>query len=183
MRFEQANIYEQVFASWLREHRIRFVDVDQSKRFCPEQEGIKNFDFLIRPDSEDPILVEVKGRTCRSSTLAGLKGLDGWVPFEDVQSLSYWQRCFQEKTPGVRAVFVFVFTLEQIDIETDGQAVYDFDGGRYLSLAVSLEHYRACMKPRSSRWQTVTVSAEDFRRYAVPIRDIFCPGRYRDKKR
>jgi hypothetical protein len=170
---EEANIYERVVACWLQENHIPFVDVDQSKRFCPDQQGVKNFDFLIRPESASPVLVEVKGRTCRSESLAGLKGLDGWVTFEDVQALAYWQGCFQMKKPAARAVFVFVFALEQIDIETDGQAVYDFGGGRYLLLAVTLQDYRACMKPRSPRWQTVTVAAGDFRKHAVPVRDVF----------
>ena len=67
---------------------------------------------------------------------------------------------------------MFVFRLEQIDVETDGKCVYDFGGGRYLLLAVPLGCYRECMKPRSGKWQTVTVSAADFRKYAVPVEDI-----------
>lgn len=173
MRSEQVNIYEQVFACWLAENHIPFVDVDQTKRFCPEKPGVKNFDFLIRPESDNPLLVEVKGRTCRCDSLAGLKGLDGWVTFEDVQALAYWQGCFQLEKPAAAAVFVFVFALEQIDIETDGQAVYDFGDGRYLLLAVGLQDYRNSMKPRSPRWRTVTVGADDFRNYAVPVRDVF----------
>ena len=172
MQSEQPNIYEQVFACWLTENHIPFVDVDQSKRFSHPQQDIKNFDVLIRPDSDSPLLVEVKGRTFHGSSLAGLKALDGWVTFEDVQSLSYWRDCFQSQKPDTQAIFVFVFCLEQIDIETDGHPVYDFDNRRFLLLAVPLEHYRACMKQRSPRWQTVTVSAEDFRQYAVPIKEI-----------
>ncbi|MBL7214676.1 MAG: HYExAFE family protein [Phycisphaerae bacterium] len=171
MQSEQPNIYEQVFACWLQENHIPFVDVDQTKRFGVERQDVKNFDFLIRPDSQNPLLVEVKGRTFHSGSLAGLKALDGWVTFEDVEALVYWRGCFQSQKPQAEAVFVFVFALEQIDVETDGQAVYDFGDRRFLLLAMPLAHYRACMKPRSPKWQTVTVPAEDFRRYAVPIEE------------
>ena len=172
MQFEQANIYEQVFACWLVENHIPFVGVDQTKRFNCQCEDIKNFDFLLHPDSANPILTEVKGRTFHGSSLVGLKGLDGWVTFEDAQALSYWLGCFQKEKPEAKAVFVFVFRLEQIDVETDGRCVYDFGDQRFLLLAVPLGWYRACMKPRSPKWQTVSVPAEDFRRYAVPVRDI-----------
>ena len=169
MQFEQSNVYEEVFACWLRERHINFVDVNQSKRFSIEQQGVKNFDFLLRPRSKRPLLAEVKGRTFHGRSLAGLKGLDGWVTLEDVESLTYWQQRFQQDKPEAKGVFVFVFAVEQIDVETDGQPVYDFDGRRFLLLAVPLEHYHACMKQRSPKWQTVTLSAENFRRYAIPV--------------
>lgn len=181
MQPENANIYELVFASWLRENHIRFVDVNQSKRFSLHQGDVKNFDFLIRPRSRVPLLAEVKGRTFHGRSLAGLKGLDGWVTLEDVEALAYWQTQFQKEKPAAAAIFVFVFGLEQIDIETDGQAIYDFDNKRFLMLAVPLEPYRACMKPRSPKWQTVTMPAEDFRKYAVPVHDVFLPQRATEK--
>ena len=172
MQFEQGKIYEQVFACWLAEYHIEFIEVDQSKRFNCQQEDIKNFDFLVHPDSANPLLVEVKGRTFHGMSLAGLKGLDGWATFEDVESLGFWLGVFQKEKPSAKAVFVFVFRLEQIDVETDGLCVYDFDGKRFLLLAVPLEAYRACMKPRSPKWQTVTLAAEDFREYAVPVEQM-----------
>lgn len=172
MQSEQGNIYEQVFACWLAENHIPFIEVNQTKRFSHYRQDIKNFDFSVRPDSATPLLVEVKGRTFHGASLAGLKGLDGWVTFEDVGALSYWLGCFQEKKPGAKAVFVFVFRLKQIDVETDGWCVYDYGGERFLLLVVPLGRYRACMKPRSPKWQTVMVGAEDFRRYAVPIEEI-----------
>lgn len=172
MRSEQPNIYEQVFACWLGENHIPYTEIDQTKRFSVEHQNVKNFDFLVRPRSPHPVLVEVKGRTFHGSSLAGLKGLDGWATLEDVEALSYWQSCFRQEKPETEAVFVFVFALEQIDVETDGQAVYDFAGGRFLLLAVPLGAYRDGMKARSPKWQTVTLSAEGFRRYAVPVKEI-----------
>lgn len=173
MQSEQANMYEQAFTAWLTEHHVPFIIIDQSKRFSLADEGVKNFDFLVFPDSDCPVLVEMKGRTFHGSTLAGLKGLDGWVPFEDIQALTHWQGVFEREKGDCEAVFVFAFVFEQIDVETDGHAVYDFDGRRYLLLATSLDDYKAAMKPRSEKWQTVTVSAADFRQITVPVTESF----------
>lgn len=172
MQPEQANVYEQAFECWLTEQGVPFISIDQSKRFAALEDGVKNFDFLLFPDSDCPVLVELKGRTFHGSTLAGLKGLDGWVPFEDVEALGHWQAVFEAEKGDCRAVFVFVFAFEQIDVETDGRAVYDFGDRRFLMLAVGLDSYRELMKPRSGRWQTVSVGADDFRQIVVPVETI-----------
>lgn len=175
MPSEQANLYELAFTSWLTEKRVPFIIIDQSKRFATIDEGVKNFDFLLFPDSDCPVLVEMKGRTFHGATLKGLTGLDGWVPFEDVQALAHWQDVFRREKGDCAAVFVFAFVFEQIDVETDGRPVYDFDDRRFLLLATPLEKYKAAMKPRSEKWQTVTVSAADFRRIAAPVKEIIEP--------
>ena len=100
MQTEQANLYEQAFEGFLTENKIPFIWVDQSKRpeFC--EPSIKNFDFLLYPDSESPVLIELKGRTFKGDSLAGLKGLDGWATFEDVQALSQWLAQFRRDFPA-----------------------------------------------------------------------------------
>jgi hypothetical protein len=173
MQSEQSNLYEQAFESFLTENKIPFVWVDQSKR--PEffDAGVKNFDFLLYPDSQCPVLVELKGRTFKGDSLAGLKGLDGWATFEDVQALSQWLTGFGSDFPAAQAFFVFVFRFAKIDVETDGWDVYDYSGQQYLFLAIPLEKYAAAMKIRSPKWQTVTLPAEDFRQAARPVKDAF----------
>jgi len=166
---EPVNLYEQVFESRLREHKIVFESVVQTQRVEAGAGRVKNFDFLLHPRGDAPVLVELKGRTFHGASLAGLKGLDAWVTFEDVQALSYWLDVYRRQKPATRAVFVFVFRMEQVDIESDGQVLYEFAGERYLMLSAALTDYRRGMKPRSTRWQTVTVSAEDFRRIARPF--------------
>jgi hypothetical protein len=173
MHSESINLYEQVFESWLRENHIPFVCIDQTHRFEQGHGDIKNFDFLLRPDSPHPILVELKGRTFHGISLAGLKGLDGWATFEDVQALTQWLSRFYKDVPAAQAFFVFAFRFANIDVETDGWGVYDYSGRRYLFLAIPLEKYAAAMKLRSPKWQTVTLPAEDFRQAAVPLNEIF----------
>ncbi|MHC5118969.1 MAG: HYExAFE family protein [Planctomycetota bacterium] len=183
MQTEQTYPYEQAFESFLSENKTPFIWVDQSKR--PEffQSSVKNFDFLLHPDSQSPILVELKGRTFKGDSLAGLKGLDGWATFEDVQALSQWLQRFRSDYSDARAYFVFAFRFENIDVETDGHDVYDYLGQRYLFLAIPLEKYAAAKKVRSPKWQTVTLPAEDFRRWALPIADVLLPQRTQRFKR
>lgn len=161
---EPVNLYEQVFESALRERKIAFESVVQTQRVEAGGGSVKNFDFLLRPQSDAPVLVELKGRTFHGGSLAGLKGLDAWVTFEDVQALSYWLDVYSQEKPAARAAFVFVFRMEQVDIETDGQVLYEYAGERYLVLSAALEDYRRVMRRRSRKWQTVTLAAEDFRR-------------------
>ena len=159
MKTELPNRYELAFESWLKENHIPYICIDQTRRFQGPSDAIKNFDFLIRPDSNMPVLTELKGRTFEGTTLAGLKRLDGWVTFEDVRSLSYWLDKFRQDTPQAQAFFVFAFRFKQIDIETDGMEVYDWAGERFLFLAILLKKYMDCMKIRSPKWRTVVLPA------------------------
>lgn len=172
MRTETVNLYEQVFESWLREQKIAFQSVVQTQRIETPAASIKNFDFLLWPDSPAPVLVELKGRTFHGSSLVALRGLDSWVTFEDVEALAYWRDRYVQATPQTRAVFVFVYQCVQVDIETDGWPVYDFGPRRFILLFAPLDDYRRRMKCRSPKWQTVMLPADDFRRVAKPIDEL-----------
>jgi hypothetical protein len=172
MRSEAINLYEQVFERWLREQKIAYQSVVQTQRVETPAESVKNFDFLLRPGSPAPILVELKGRTFHGSSLAGLKGLDSWVTFEDVEALSYWLEAFRPAAPQAGAVFVFLFRLEQMDTESDGLEFYEFEDMRFVMFFVPLERYRSGMKQRSPKWQTVMLPPEEFRRSALPISEL-----------
>ena len=172
MQADQTNEYEQAFASFLTENKIPFVWVDQSTRPQFQDATVKNFDFLLYPDSQCPVLVELKGRTFKGDSLAGLKGLDGWATFEDVQALSQWLARLCSDYPASQAFFVFAFRFANIDVETDGRAIYDYAGRQYLFLAIPLEKYAAAMKIRSPKWQTVTLPADDFRQAVVSLNEI-----------
>ena len=171
MQADQTNLYEQAFECFLTENKLPFIWIDQSKR--PEfQDGpVKNFDFLLYPESDSPLLVELKGRTFKGNSLSGLKGLDAWTTFEDIQSLQHWHTVFAQEKPQSRAVFVFAFQFANIDVETDGLPVYDWADKRFLFLVIGLDKYARAMKVRSPKWQTVTLPAEDFRRWAKPINE------------
>ena len=95
-----------------------------------------------------------------------LAGFECWVTIEDIEGLTKWQRIFGE---GHRAVFVFIYKIENVDVDFDGRDYFDFDANRYLFFCIKLNDYRKFIKCRSPKWQTVTLPAEKFRECAVSI--------------
>ncbi len=160
------NHYERAFESWLLDNRIPYVRADEHKRAPFRHSDIKSFDFLVEASAGRRIIAEVKGRTFKGASLAKMAGFECWVTSEDVEGLSKWQ---QVLGAGHQAVFVFVYKIENIDVDFDGMDVLDFDDSRYIFFCVKLEDYRRFMKRRSPKWQTVTLPADKFRTCAVHI--------------
>lgn len=162
------NDYEAAFEAWLTERRIPYRPVPQGRRRAPEDPN-KRFDYLLRPDGSIPLLAEVKGRTFKGNSLVGRRGLDGWTTQQDLRALKQWQEVFARHYPSCRTVFVFVFHIQQPDVDSDGLEIFLLDGRRYVFFAVEVELYRMFAKQRSPRWKTVTLKMDDFRRCAIPL--------------
>lgn len=162
------NDYERAFEGWLGEQKVRWARVDQTHRCVLNEAPAKTFDYLIYPKPDGRVLVELKGRLFRGASLAGRRGLQCWVFAEDVAAMGQWQRRFARESPDTQAVFVFAYRIEKMAVEYDGLDVYDDDGRRYVFLAIRHEDYRRCLKRRSPRWKTVTLSASDFRTLCFP---------------
>ena len=158
--------YEQVFENWLVENRVQYMVVDQQKRRIFARSRIKSFDFLLYPADSAPVIAEVKGRKFKGKSIAALARLECWVTMEDVRGLIRWEQVFAD---GFEAVFIFAYEFENVDVETDGREVYDFQNSRYMFYAVRLDYYREFMKVRSPKWQTVTLPADKFRQCAVQM--------------
>ncbi|MHC4748974.1 MAG: HYExAFE family protein [Planctomycetota bacterium] len=160
------NHYERAFENWLIDNRIKYVAVDEHKRTAFGHSDIKSFDFLVYLPNEQIIIVELKGRKFKGTSLVKLAGFECWVTAEDVDGLTRWQQVFGS---GHQAIFVFAYKAENIDVDFDGINVFDFDDNRYVFFCVKLDDYRKFMKRRSPKWQTVTLPAENFRDCAVQI--------------
>jgi len=163
------NEYEQAFENWLVENHLQFVAVDQQRRRIFARNKIKSFDFFLYPVNSAPVIVEVKGRLFKGSSLAKETGLECWVTMEDIRGLIRWEQVFND---GTEALFIFAYKFENIDVESDGREVYDFDGNVFMFYVVRLDDYREFMKVRSPKWQTVTLPAVKFRELAVPAKEF-----------
>lgn len=169
MKDSPRNLYEQAFENWLIDNRIQHIAVDEHKKAAFARHKIKSFDFLLYPDNGQIIVAEVKGRRFKGTTFAKLAGLECWVTIDDVDGLASWREVLG---PDHQAVFVFVYGVENIDVDFDGRPVYEFGGDRYMFFCIKLDDYRSSMKRRSPRWQTVTLPADKFRQCAVQINDL-----------
>ncbi|MDD5327797.1 MAG: HYExAFE family protein [Phycisphaerae bacterium] len=174
--FATMNHYERAFQNWLIDNKIKYASVDKQKRAEFENCKIKSFDFLLYPPSGEIIIAEVKGRSFKGTSFAGLAGFECWVTAEDIDGLVNWRDALSAgrlSAEGHSAVFVFAYKIENIDVDFDGREVYDFDANRYVFFAVKLDDYRAFMKRRSPKWQTVTLSADKFRQCAIELRQLW----------
>jgi hypothetical protein len=169
MRDLSSNHYERAFENWLRDNRIEYLRADEHKK--SEQVGgpVKSFDFLLSPPNQLKIIAEVKGRKFKGTSFEKLTGFECWVTREDIDGLTSWQKNFG---PDYVPVFVFAYRIENVDVDFDGRAVYDFDRGKYVFFAVKLSDYRKHMKRRSPKWQTVTLPAEKFRKCARQLQEL-----------
>jgi hypothetical protein len=163
------NYYERAFENWLIDNQIKYTSIDEHKQAAFADCKIKSFDFLVYPPNKPTIIAEVKGRKFTGTSLEKMTGFECWVTTEDVDGLVKWQEILG---PDYEAVFIFVYEIENIDVDFDGVDVLDFDNNRYVFFTVKLDDYRSFMKRRSPKWQTVTLPADKFRRCAVQISEL-----------
>lgn len=177
------NHYERAFENWLIDNRIQYISIDEHKKAAFGRCKIKSFDFLLYPRNQQIIIAEVKGRLFKGTSFAKLAGLECWVTVEDIEGLAGWQKIFsagrltpqdalQRAGQEHKAVFVFAYKIEKVDVDFDGRDIYDFNSNRYVFFAVKLEDYRGFMKRRSPKWQTVTLPADKFRQCAVQMQNL-----------
>jgi hypothetical protein len=163
------NHYERAFQNWLIDHGIEHLALNNQKAISLGHTGIKSFDFLLQIDRGRKIIAEVKGRTFRGVTLEKLSSMECWVTADDIDGLTKWTEIFGSDH---RAVFIFAYKVENIDVDFDGQEIFDFDSNRYIFFCIRLEDYRRFMKRRSPKWRTVTLPADKFRKYAISLADL-----------
>lgn len=177
---QTANEYERAFESWLVDNSVRYVYVDQSRRTLFGSEKVKTFDFLLFPSTDDgPVIIaELKGKLFKGDSLAGLKGMQNWVGADDVRGLLQWQQRLSspERFNHTLPVFVFAYQFANIDVENDGNEIYDFEGRSYAFFCVQLRDYIDNMKVRSPGWQTVSLPSADFRHQVLSLRQLLAPG-------
>jgi hypothetical protein len=159
------NHYERAFENWLIDHHVAYVRPDAHKRPGPSRRSVKNFDFLLYPPGRK-VIVEVKGRTFRGATLAGLRGLECWVTADDIKSLQTWRDALG---PDHEAVLVFAYRVASVDVDFDGREAFHCRGDTYVFLSISLDDYCRHMTRRSPKWRTMTLPAGQFRRCATDL--------------
>ena len=93
-----------------------------------------------------------------------------WVTTGDIDGLTKWMEILGSE---YKAVFIFSYKIDNIDVDYDGREVFEFDSNRYIFLCIRLEDYRKFMKQRSPKWKTVTLPADKFRKCVVKLMDLF----------
>lgn len=135
--------------------------------------ALKSFDFVVYSETGRNLLVDVKGRKHAGGSGGGRGGggraMQNWVTRDDITSLRRWRALFGE---GFQAVFAFLYWCEATPEGALFQDVFEAGDRWYCLLGVELEAYAAHMKPRSARWDTVSLPAAAFRELAKPFHDL-----------
>ena len=160
------NQYERAFENWLIDNQIENMAIDEYKTAEFGHPEIKSFDFLLHLPGGRIIITEVKGRRFKGTSFVNLTGFECWVTAEDIDGLTKWRQILGD---GYEAVLIFVYKIENIDVDFDGKTVFEFDSNRYVMFCIGLDDYRKHMKRRSPKWKTVTLPADKFRQHVRSV--------------
>ena len=172
---DRGNHYETAFEAYLRDRRLGYVAVDESRRSSLDDEPVKSIDFIVYGHGGARLLVDVKGRKFPGGKPGRLRYTwQNWVEREDVEGLERWAASFG---PEYRGVLVFAYyILPDVEMRHGTADVWVWKGRRYLMRAVTVDEYRRHMRGRSPRWGTVHLPAAVFREIVRPLREFTHPN-------
>ena len=167
----QRNVhYEAAFEDYLRAKGWPYVAVDQAKKAIFSGASVKSFDFLVYSESGANLLVDVKGRKFPCEKPGRKRGAsrawENWVTRQDVEGLAQWEKVFGE---DFMALLVFAYWLQGSPPRSPFEDVHMFRGRPYAFVGIRLADYVAAARPRSAKWQTITVPSAKF---AKAVSDI-----------
>lgn len=162
--------YEAAFEDYLRAQGWPYVAVDEAKKAVFGDVAIKSFDFLVYSASAENLLVDVKGRKFPDLSpgrrAKASRSWENWVTREDVEALGEWEKVFGD---DFCAVLVFAYWLQGPPQYAPFEDVHWFRKRHYAFQAIGLREYVHSARPRSRKWQTLSVPSADFRR---GVRDV-----------
>lgn len=171
---DRANHYETAFEAYLRDRRLGYVAVDESRRTSLDDEPVKSIDFIVYGAGGARLLVDVKGRRFPGGMPGRRRRVwQNWVEREDVEGLERWTASFG---PEYRGVLVFAYDiLPDVELRRGTTDLWVWKGRRYLMRAVPVEEYRQYMRVRSPKWGTVHLPTAAFREVVRPFRALTHP--------
>ena len=162
--------YEAAFEDYLRSKALPYVAVDEAKRALFAGASIKSFDFLVYSETGPNLLVDVKGRKFPDSTPGRRsrpsRAWENWVTRQDIEGLLEWEKVFGQ---DFHAVFVFAYWLQGPPQRAPFEDVHLYREKHYAFVAIPLAEYVTAARPRSAKWQTVTMPTAEFARRATDV--------------
>jgi len=172
---DRGNHYETAFEAYLRDRRLGYVAVDESRRSSLEDEPVKSIDFIVYGQAGARLLVDVKGRKFPGGKPDKPRHVwQNWVFREDVEGLERWSASFGRDYRGV-LVFAY-YIVPEVELRPGTADVWVWKGRRYLMRAVPVDDYRRHMRVRSARWETVHLPTAAFREVVRPLREFTHPS-------
>lgn len=154
--------YEVAFETYLRNHGVPYVAVDETKQALFAGTKLKSFDFVVYSGKGPNLLIDVKGRQLNQATRRS--SYQTWATEQDVYDLTAWEQVFGG---GFKAMLLFAYWIEPPLVSRPG--VYVCKNRWYELLGVDVGEYRDHMRRRSVKWQTVAIATSDFHSLARPV--------------
>jgi len=155
--------YEAAFEDYLRCRGWPYVAVDEAKKAIFAGASVKSFDFLVYSASGPNLLTDVKGRkfpdSGRGRKAGASRAWENWITREDVDGLREWEKVFGT---DFSALLVFAYWLQGPPQRAPFQDVHLFRQRHYAFVAISLANYVTAARPRSAKWQTITMPSAAF---------------------
>jgi len=152
----RASHYSAAFEAFLKGRSIPYVSVESAKKALFSNTRLKSFDFVVYSKKGPNLLIDIKGRR---------GGKETWATERDVIDLAQWEQVFGE---GFKAVLTFVYWT-QSPSGPAGPGMFRHRDRWYQLMAIGLNEYRNRMRRRSTKWETVSLPAADFRSLARPL--------------
>lgn len=171
---DRSNHYESAFEAYLRDARLPYVAVDESRRATLDDEPVKSIDFIVHGLGDARLLVDVKGRQFPGGKDDKRTYVwQNWSTLEDIDGLERWENRFGT---GYQGVLVFIYHLLPIvDMPPGTPDLWHWRGKRYLMRAVAVADYKQAMRTRSPKWGTVYLPGAAFRACVRPFRNFSHP--------
>ena len=154
------NHYAVAFEAFLKSRSIPYVNVEEAKKALFANSRLKSFDFVVYSKTKKSLLVDLNGRIHR----AGNGGYQNWATERDVLDLLEWEKVFGE---DFTAVITFVYWMKST--RASHNDMFRHRDRWYMLMGVDLRDYRRVMRRRSSKWETVSLPAAEFRTLARPL--------------
>lgn len=158
--------YEAGFEDFLRSRGWPYVPVEEQRRIIFSGCRVKSFDFLVYHPGAVTWLVDVKGRKFPYEVGGSKRYWDNWVTREDLEGLKRWQETFGE---GFTGMLVFAYWLGGNTDRWPSTSVHCFRNESYCYLSVPVATYTMHARPRSAKWDTLSMPTKAFREMAQPL--------------
>src|SRR5688572_12216032 len=159
----RTNLYEAAFEQLLRDRRVPYVAVDESKRSMLPGATLKSLDFLVSAPGGGTWLVDVKGRRFPSGEQK--QYWRNWSTRDDLTSLAQWEELFGQRS---QALFVFAYKVIGARSPLPAEMLYPFRGALLGFVGIRLADYVPHARLISPKWQTVALATRRFRQLAEP---------------
>jgi len=129
------------------ERAFRTSRVDEAKKALFSNAKLKSFDFVVYSKNGPNLLIDVKGRSMRTTETGKAGSFQTWATQQDVDDLIQWQQVFGDGFKSGAAVHL-------LDRRAADPRAGDVRVRRplvFIDEAVDLEAYRTHMRQRSSQ--------------------------------